>query len=91
MGFQVVVANTWGCETAPVCCDRWEKSIAFPPLLGVLAIDTSDPAIAMGSEVCLTLSKLAAVASVLCPPPNGATQPRMGKETTVHKMEIKLQ
>ena len=25
------------------------------------------------------------------PPPNGATQPRTGNETTVHKMEIKLQ
>ena len=52
MGFQVVVANIWGCEVAPICCDNREKSTAFPPLLEVLATETSDPAIASGTEFC---------------------------------------
>ena len=52
MGFHDVVANIWGCDAAPVCCDRRENSKAFPPLLEVLATDTSDPAIAKGAEFC---------------------------------------
>ena len=52
MGFQVVVANIWGCELAPICCDNREKFPAFPPLLEVLAIETSDLAIATSTEFC---------------------------------------
>ena len=54
-GSHCVVANIWGTEAASVPCDNREIVVAFPPLFGieeVLAIDTSDPAIAKCADFC---------------------------------------
>ena len=57
MGFHCIVANIWGCVTVPVCCDKRKKFATFPPLIEVLATDTSDPAIAYGLDGLIVLEQ----------------------------------